>query len=126
VPLSPVAASLSSTGCWTPNTPASSTRDLTPSFLNVRARWLSTVFMLMYSEAAIDPLVLPSAASRATRRSAGVNESKPRVWSRLGRAPVACSSSVATSINDEAPIRTAMSAASRRIILADAVSPASR
>ena len=64
---------------------ATSTRDATPSLRNVLRRWVSTVFELRKSSAAICGLVLRSTTSRAIWSSRSVSESTPDPSALPGR-----------------------------------------
>jgi hypothetical protein len=58
-------------------TPATAARDVTPSLVNTFERWLSTVFSLSNSSAAISRLLLPAVTSRATSSSRLVRPRSP-------------------------------------------------
>ena len=60
-----------------------------------RLRCAEAVFVVMNSSCAISRLVLPAAASLATRSSLAVRASRPVIASRRGLAPAAMSSALA-------------------------------
>lgn len=88
-----------------------SLRDEIPSFWNVCARWVSTVFTVTKSSWAISLLARPSAASAAsaaTRRSLAVNAPSPLTGRSCGRDPSERSFARVMAASRVAPQRSAV------------------
>ena len=97
------ASDLSRAGVLLTSASASWLRRVTSSLRYARLRCAEAVFVVMNSSCAISRLVLPAAASRATRSSLAVRASRPVIASRRGLAPAAMSSALAWRAMRRAP-----------------------